>query len=243
MGAISLFCTYAIICKDMQLGAVSTARVQLPAKVPADWLPPTDDLYTSYHNSSVQFHNLPVSLQFFICPQKIIMARWHATSCDSPRIQVGDDSIPKCQACGNSAHHLLQSLTEHPSSLIPSLPPDEPAGKLNLSWPSTITYTRTKSRRPSFESGVIQNHAASSAAESLACPKLSEETSSRGWASHVHDRMLREDEFRLIALVARENESPTDVIHLMLETYSDREFPEYEAVSYTWGGESGDATL
>ncbi|RSL63377.1 hypothetical protein CEP53_004424 [Fusarium sp. AF-6] len=29
----------------------------------------------------------------------------------------------------------------------------------------------------------------------------------------------------------------------MLETYSDREFPEYEAVSYTWGGEDGDATL
>lgn len=31
----------------MQLGAVSTARVQLPVKVPADWLPPTDDLNTN----------------------------------------------------------------------------------------------------------------------------------------------------------------------------------------------------
>ncbi|KAH7268548.1 heterokaryon incompatibility protein-domain-containing protein [Fusarium solani] len=171
------------------------------------------------------------------------MSRWHAISCHSPRIQVGDDSIPKCQACGNCAHHLLQDLTEHPASLIPSLPPDEPPGKLNLSWPSTITYTRTKSRRPSFESGAIEHHAPSSAAESLACLKLSEETSPRRWASHIHDRTLDADEFRLIALVANENESPADVIHLVLETYSDRECPEYEAVSYTWGGESGDAIL
>ena len=176
-------------------------------------------------------------------PKVILMSRWHAISCHSPRIQVGDDSIPKCQACGNCAHHLLQDLTEHPASLIPSLPPDEPPGKLNLSWPSTITYTRTKSRRPSFESGAIEHQAPSSAAESLACLKLSEETSPRRWASHIHDRTLDADEFRLIALVANENESPADVIHLVLETYSDRECPEYEAVSYTWGGESGDAIL
>lgn len=50
----------------MQLGAVSTARVQLLVKVPADWLPPTDDLNTSYYNTSVQFNSFPESSQSYI---------------------------------------------------------------------------------------------------------------------------------------------------------------------------------
>ncbi|RSL65271.1 hypothetical protein CEP54_004305 [Fusarium duplospermum] len=60
--------------------------------------------------------------------------------------------------------------------------------------------------------------------------------------SLIHGFTLAKDEFRLICLT-EEKDLPADVIHLSLETYNDGNFPDYEAVSYTWGGEDGDGTL
>lgn len=224
----------------MRLGAISTTWSGLSSQDGCR-LPPGLTISTSaptIHDTLLLLTSTPSALK--LLQYSIEMARWHALSCRVPRVKVGEDSVPNCQACGNSAHQLLRDLTEHPSSPIPPPPPDEPPGQLNLSWPSTVTYTRTKSHRSGFESGE---------AESLARSKLSEGTcrsddsSSRSQIPHTHGRALGTAEFRLIRIMARENEPPEGVIHLLLETYSDKEFPEYEAVSYTWGGEDGDATL
>ncbi|KAF2187965.1 hypothetical protein K469DRAFT_99468 [Zopfia rhizophila CBS 207.26] len=53
-------------------------------------------------------------------------------------------------------------------------------------------------------------------------------------------RALGAHEFRLASLSAvNDSHYP---IHLVLETFQHDECPEYEKVSYTWGGESGDST-
>ncbi|RSM10019.1 hypothetical protein CDV31_007425 [Fusarium ambrosium] len=156
------------------------------------------------------------------------MTRWHFPSCQSPIVWVGEDSVPACKACGASAHEQLQQLTEHPSNPAPPLPPDEKPGQLNLYWPSTVPYTREQT---AVLAGEIHDYLQIS------------NTPPRTQESLIHGRTLAEDEFRLICLTAEENGLPADVIHLSLETYNFDNFPDYEAVSYTWGGEDGDGTL
>lgn len=162
----------------------------------------------------------------------LTMTRWHSPSCQSPLVWVGGDSVPRCNACGASAHEQLQQLREHPSNPFPPLPPDEKAGQLNLHWPSSVSYTREQS-------------AAALAEEIRDSLQISDTPSPRTTqTSLIHGRTLARDEFRLICLTAEEKDAPpTDVIHLSLEAYNDDNFPDYEAVSYTWGGEDGDSTL
>lgn len=175
------------------------------------------------------------------------MARWHAASCESPRIWVGEDSIPRCKACGNSAHQLLQEQTENPSDPFSPLSPNEMPGQLNLSWPSSVPYIRTKPEKGGGLS-MAENQARTLAGEFCDSPQLSNERpSSRGervlekYQSLIHGGTLAADEFRLVYLTAEG--APADTIHVSLETYKDGNFPGYEAASYTWGGEDGDGTL
>ncbi|RSL72030.1 hypothetical protein CEP53_001274 [Fusarium sp. AF-6] len=156
------------------------------------------------------------------------MTRWHSPSCQSPLVWVGEDNVPGCKGCGASAHEQLRQLKEHPSNPVPPLPPDEKAGQLNLHWPSSVTYTR---KQTTASTGEIH--------ESLQIPN----TPSTTQKSLIHGCTLTRDEFRLVCLTAEEKNLPAGVIHLSLETYNDDNFPDYEAVSYTWGGEDGDDTL
>ncbi|KAL2682857.1 hypothetical protein Neosp_007315 [[Neocosmospora] mangrovei] len=156
------------------------------------------------------------------------MVRWHSPSCQSPIVWVGEDSVPRCKACGTSAHEQLQQLREHPTNPIPPFPPDEEAGQLNLYWPPSVPYTRGETAALTEDI-----HNSLQISDSL----------SRTQKSLIHGRTLGRDEFRLICLTAEEKDLPADVVHLSLETYNDGNFPDYEAVSYTWGGEDGDDTL
>ncbi|KAJ3547067.1 hypothetical protein NM208_g1697 [Fusarium decemcellulare] len=172
------------------------------------------------------------------------MARWHAPSCSSPHVCVGEDSIPKCSACGSSAHDQLQKLREHPPTSTSPIPPDEKPGQLNLSWPSSITYVRT-----ARENNGIENQAAvltDESRDSLQLPKeyplVEHKSTPQKHDSIIHGSTLAADQLRLICLTAKDKDLPEDVIHLSLETHHDGETP-YEAVSYTWGGEAGDDTL
>lgn len=59
--------------------------------------------------------------------------------------------------------------------------------------------------------------------------------------SLVKRESLASDEFRLTCLSAVSDHSYP--VHLSLETFRHDDCPEYEAVSYTWGGENGDSNL
>ncbi|KAI8717598.1 HET domain-containing protein [Fusarium sp. LHS14.1] len=153
------------------------------------------------------------------------MTRWHSSSCQSPIVCIGDNSAPRCKACGASAHEKLQQLREHSPNPAPPLPPDEKPGQLNLYWPVGVPYTRSQT--------------ASLAKEIHDSLRISN-TPSMTQKSLIHGRALAKDEFRLICLTPEERDLPEDAIHLSLETYNDGNFPDYEAVSYTWEGEDED---
>ncbi|KAH8586865.1 heterokaryon incompatibility protein-domain-containing protein, partial [Bisporella sp. PMI_857] len=58
--------------------------------------------------------------------------------------------------------------------------------------------------------------------------------------SSPYEPTLGADEFRLACLsAAMDDKSP---IHLTLEMYPKNDCPEYETVSYSWGGEDGDSS-
>lgn len=57
----------------------------------------------------------------------------------------------------------------------------------------------------------------------------------------VSERSLEPNEFRLICLLATDDQAD-DPIHLTLHTYRDDDSPEYETISYTWSDEQGRIT-
>jgi hypothetical protein len=53
---------------------------------------------------------------------------------------------------------------------------------------------------------------------------------------------LGTDEFRLVCIQAA-GKDEDKIVHVSLETYNHANCPEYETVSYTWGGENSDYAL
>lgn len=58
----------------------------------------------------------------------------------------------------------------------------------------------------------------------------------------IYGPTLAANEFRL-ACVSAAAKDEDKIVHVSLEVYSQTDCPEYETVSYTWGGENGDYTL
>ncbi|KAJ4264272.1 hypothetical protein NW762_005468 [Fusarium torreyae] len=172
------------------------------------------------------------------------MARWHYGSCFSPRVWVDRDSVPQCSTCGGSAREQLQKLVQT-SNPIPPVPPNEPAGQLNLSWPSTVPYIRTNQENGKrLDTTASTGQPLKSESES---PQRSTPAGCKPGSfanlSVVYEDTLKTDQFRLILLTDKDNNLPDDVVHVTLETFEDQKSPEYEAVSYSWGGEDGNNSL
>ena len=68
-------------------------------------------------------------------------------------------------------------------------------------------------------------------------PVLSQQT------SPIYGETLAVDELRLIRLSPTDSTLDPKPTHISLETHTQSRRPEYEAVSYTWGGEDQDSTL
>ncbi|KAK0099396.1 hypothetical protein ONS95_003531 [Cadophora gregata] len=152
------------------------------------------------------------------------MSRWHKGSCETPDI-VLEDGNPRCRNCDKEPD--LESLIEKQETVDKSwhLPPDEEAGAMNLHWPPSVTYS---------EDGEIQATSRDEAEADITSEKVTEKP------SHVYKERLRGHQFRLLCLTSPVGEKQP--IHVTLETYDDDDYPEYETVSYAWGGEDGDVT-
>lgn len=157
-----------------------------------------------------------------------IPTRWHKLSCETPQVvAVGD--VPECRACGSSASVLLRRAAEEPGPSYSGikLPPDAPIGQMDLWWPPCVPYTRNGAPRP--KPGASSGDAASLEPQA---PDSS--------LSEIYTSSLGKDRFRLLYLSgARGIHNP---IHGNLVEYEQDNCPEYETVSYTWGGQDGDAT-
>ncbi|KLU81867.1 hypothetical protein MAPG_00948 [Magnaporthiopsis poae ATCC 64411] len=180
------------------------------------------------------------------------MSRWHKPWCGgrdgSVQIEVGSDGLPHCHNCASSpdiALLLAQSVTESPGLQIP---PDEPPGQLNLSWPATVPFSRSASASavPDVPPGAVD----SARQPTSAAPQPQTHADEKASFSPVYPKTLRADEFRLLVLDSRETPKRTVQIrsdlwpvHFELETHDDSDCPEYETVSYLWGGEEGGSSL
>ena len=134
-----------------------------------------------------------------------------------------------------------------PSSPASAPPPDEPRGQMNLTWPPGVRYFRTQSNgkiieieRPSPQdiSQPLGSASTSTAAQDIRILPVSATQ-----LSPVYGVALAPDEFRLICLTAVESESISNLLHTDLEVHQDHNCPDYEAISYTWGGEENDSSL
>lgn len=97
---------------------------------------------------------------------------------------------------------------------------------MNLWWPPCVPYTRNSAPIP-------RSVASTKDADTL--PSQTSESS----LSEIYTSTLGKDHFRLLYLFgSRRLDGP---IHGSLVNYRLDSFPEYETVSYTWGGEDGDA--
>ncbi|KAK4169001.1 heterokaryon incompatibility protein-domain-containing protein [Cladorrhinum sp. PSN259] len=157
------------------------------------------------------------------------MARWHEQSCPRPCIVVEEDGNPRCDSCNRKCrwqdleHIRSQSSTNAPDPI----PADEPLGQLGLWWPPSVPYSKqltylfdekpfSYAQRPPSPS---QEHRLPTA---------------------IYPVALAPHEFRLASLTAADY--PNFPLHLTLETYPQSACPDYETVSYTWGGENADNT-
>ncbi|KAL8366739.1 hypothetical protein RB595_010548 [Gaeumannomyces hyphopodioides] len=186
------------------------------------------------------------------------MSRWHTSGCNGgdENMHVNPNGLPHCQICKSSPDvpQLLSQLVAGSPGL--EIPPDEPPGLLNLSWPPTIAYSRltppddtagSASRNPDTHALPKAGAGASAAVDNGAQLVLTVVKGGED-SSPLYAKALGLDEFRLLVLDSRDTPTPSDEtahdrpVHVSLETCRDSEHPEYETVSYTWGGEEDDSS-
>lgn len=106
------------------------------------------------------------------------------------------------------------------------LPTEKPLGEADLWWPPCVSWHKPHVDGNSEPSG-------DNAPVMLLPP-------GPGPVSNIYPSSLASSHFRLLHLTASAHVSTP--IHIELEDYSFDDFPEYETVSYTWGGEDDDST-
>ncbi|KLU92484.1 hypothetical protein MAPG_11429 [Magnaporthiopsis poae ATCC 64411] len=186
------------------------------------------------------------------------MSRWHTPECGGgdENTRVDSDGLPHCQICKSSPDlpRLLSQLVAESPGL--QIPPDEPPGQLNLSWPPTIAYSRSTPTGGAAGSAACdpdvhalsQSAAGANTSVNNDSQPVSAVLESDKPPSPIYPKALSPDEFRLLVLDSCDTPAPGDEtthewpVHVSLETYRDGDRPEYETVSYTWGGEDDDSS-
>lgn len=166
------------------------------------------------------------------------MTRWHQQGCLVPDVSLDTCSTPKCRACGGACPpvaDLVAQLDRETSTIV--LPPDESHGQFNLWWPRDVPYINQGVINESHEhTFTVQNQHLEDNVSNLAIED------NQVANAHIYQKTLESNEFRLACLTATPQEDDYP-IHLSLETYTHENRPEYETVSYVWGGETGDSRL
>lgn len=157
--------------------------------------------------------------------------RWHKSDCSQPSVAVYD-GVPHCHSCGLSASVLVAQLDAQNQERGGNirLPVEAPLGEANLWWPPCVPYCSSKAdkRTDSEPSGCGKD-----------TNRITQQHYEPSSISPIYPSSLDSSHFRLIYLTESDDISPT---HIQLEEYAIDDHPEYETVSYVWGGEEGDST-
>lgn len=176
------------------------------------------------------------------------LTRWHAPTCDAPDVSV-DDEFPICLTCGCSCDWialLAKSKARNATvSALGAIPRNEPTGKMNLWWPTSVPYSTstledctTDEPMPSSLASGRVNLEEEPGSCSVAQETLEEPSHSNQYANAnpffvpVKWDVLTPNQFRLVCVTPVGN--PGLPVHVSLETYFHNNCPEYETVSYTW---------
>jgi hypothetical protein len=158
--------------------------------------------------------------------------RWHDSTCAAPRLSI--DKCNKdiwCQTCSSCPH--LDQIVANLTAVSPCLSvPEDESEEMNLFWPPSVPYTR--SYWATSLAGDETNVQADKCVRKVA---LVDQVST----SPIYTRCLQPGEFRLVHLDAPLNGDVDSPVHAELKTYTHDDCPEYETVSYTWGGEEDDS--
>ncbi|KAK3319109.1 heterokaryon incompatibility protein-domain-containing protein [Apodospora peruviana] len=160
------------------------------------------------------------------------MSRWHEASCSQPVIQVEDGDVACCTSCG-SRYRWQENIPRNESSnSVLGIPEAGPSDRMNLRWPGSVPYKS------------ILGNPSPDPSQSTEIPTDSNKAdASQPHGSRIYGDTLAPDEFRLACLTAVEGDNEQFPLHVSLEVFKDHNCPEYETVSYTWGGEEGDYSL
>ncbi|KAK4208167.1 heterokaryon incompatibility protein-domain-containing protein [Rhypophila decipiens] len=160
------------------------------------------------------------------------MSRWHEVSCSQPVIQVEDGNVPWCASCGSRYRWREHVPRNESSNSVLGIPEAGPSDRMNLRWPGSVPYKS------------ILGNPSGGPSKSCDIPaELNTTKESKPRGSPIYGDTLAPDEFRLACLTAVEGDNEQYPLHVSLEVFSDHNCPEYETVSYTWGGEEGDYSL
>lgn len=161
-------------------------------------------------------------------------SRWHRSDCGQPSV-VFEGGLLRCRSCGATPSELVDRLIAQ--SLARGgeihLPEDTPLGEANLWWPPSVPYHNPqvdfgRNSRPYF----IGKQAATAGQSNHGAEQSS--------VSPIYPSSLDAGHFRLIYIT--ESKDVSSPIHIRLIEHDLKDHPEYETVSYVWGGEDGDST-
>ncbi|KAJ3520541.1 hypothetical protein NM208_g13666 [Fusarium decemcellulare] len=162
--------------------------------------------------------------------------RWHEPGCKAP-VVVTNQGLPFCRACNTSPNLDNLLAVQQTSTSGTEMPPDEPPSKLNLWWPPSVPYTKGQGASTLGITGKM--HQDKDGPTDTAAHKSTFGTKP---ADTIYEDDLGPESFRLAYLepiATLDHNNP--IVHIELETYELNNCPEYEAVSYTWGGENADS--
>ncbi|KAH7317388.1 heterokaryon incompatibility protein-domain-containing protein [Rhexocercosporidium sp. MPI-PUGE-AT-0058] len=160
-------------------------------------------------------------------------ARWHDATCAAPLLSIDKCSRKvQCQTCSSCLH--LDKIVANHTAVSPglSVPKDE-SEEMNLFWPLSVPYTRSD-QATSLAGDKRNLQVGDCVRKDAPVDQVS--------TSPVYIHRLQPSEFRLVHLDAPLSGDTDSPVHAELKTYTHDDCPEYETVSYTWGGQENDST-
>ncbi|CAI0652465.1 unnamed protein product [Colletotrichum noveboracense] len=165
------------------------------------------------------------------------MINWHASTCQRPDIQFLDDlEAPTCFNCGEIG---MIDENETLESTVGNALETSSRAEFSLCWPSSLPYVEETSATGGLaETAPIPNeNVGKEASEGTKMLGIND-----GVPKETHMSLYEPLSARRIRLLSLLPGSYHDPLHCELRTVDLQFKPEYEAVSYTWADENGDAS-
>ncbi|KAI1387558.1 HET-domain-containing protein [Hypoxylon trugodes] len=169
------------------------------------------------------------------------MLRWHRRQCRKPDVSITDDVL-FCSSCDSIAELTCLHINHQPTSTNTHM--SESSQSLNLRWPLSVQYSTEESRNDSSDGLRACKAGIGSLSLNIQNPSLSDSKKGEpGTDSQLDGRfytpLAQKYDIRLLKLSTLPS---SQYLHGELALVDLVYSPSFEALSYTWAGETGDST-